>query len=589
MADADQQVTAWDEHGNPIKAPTAGASAPMAWDEHGNPVGDSPKTTEAQAPTRAPGEARQLSQKEVDTFQPKTQFEKNIPGHGITTEGAGTAAWEGVKGLGKGLLGMVDPTTGLSGAGLSAVHLNPRSGTATDHLKEIPIVRAAHEIKAAQNDPTASAMEVPLAGAGSLVGESAESARGHAARGEGGAILGEAAVPVAATLGGAALGEALPRVRAGLRDAAFKELPTNGPQLTKGANRVARAGGTLAGGGLGAATGIPGAGYAGGVAGFELGPTLMEKVLGTPELGDVRNPGPFSKIPMRTKIAPPPEPPLGSPENPGWHSDIPKRMPKPALLAQPFESPTEQPLGASLPDTGEFYEHRGTDLMKRGAQQAAVDRAAKPAPQGIVSPSTGIGEPRMTGSEGRAATWTNERVMELAGKGNREAIQQAVRRGMELPPGARYVMGDPDFGRTVYNPRESTTFTPEGEPIRNLETPEKSSRARIALPEEGTTPKEIISATTGEVTRPRVALPEGVSATPPGEAPPIKQAYSPSEKVKTLASPRRSLGPEFESQQREEMIQRYKDILRNPKATAEDAAEANARLRELGALKAGER
>src|SRR5271155_3531230 len=41
MADAQQAVTAWDEQGNPVKAPaaapTTGGGA-AAWDEHGNPI-----------------------------------------------------------------------------------------------------------------------------------------------------------------------------------------------------------------------------------------------------------------------------------------------------------------------------------------------------------------------------------------------------------------------------------------------------------------------------------------------------------------------------------------------------------------------
>lgn len=180
-----------------------------------------------------------------------------------------------------------------------------------------------------------------------------------------------------------------------------------------------------------------------------------------PELGSPENPGWMSKIPTRMPMQKSPPPELGSPENPGWMSPISKRMPKPAAP------------GSSL----------------------------------IVSPtesSPRIGEPSFGGSEGRAATWTNQDVMRLAQQGNREAIQQAVRRGMELPPGARYVMGDPDFSRTVYNPRESTTFTPEGTPIRNLENPNvpRSARQRIQVPQTESTAREVVNAATGEVTKP---------------------------------------------------------------------------------------
>ena len=108
--------------------------------------------------------------------------------------------------------------------------------------------------------------------------------------------------------------------------------------------------------------------------------------------------------------------------------------------------------------------------------------ARKEEPVGNIISTPGVGEPRMTGSEGRAATWTNETVQKLASQGNREAIQQSIRRGIELPPNARYVMGSPDFERTIYNPRESTRFDPEGRPIRNVENPtERAPRSRIVM------------------------------------------------------------------------------------------------------------
>lgn len=59
--------------------------------------------------------------------------------------------------------------------------------------------------------------------------------------------------------------------------------------------------------------------------------------------------------------------------------------------------------------------------------------------------------------------------------------------------------------------------------------------------------------------------------------------YKPSEKASTMSGERRNLGPEFDAQQREEMIGRYKGILRHPDATPTDIAEATARLKELGA------
>src|SRR5262249_2905518 len=63
-----------------------------------------------------------------------------------------------------------------------------------------------------------------------------------------------------------------------------------------------------------------------------------------------------------------------------------------------------------------------------------------------------------------------------------------------------------------------------------------------------------------------------------------RTSYRPSEKAATMSAARKSLGPEFEAQQREEQITRYKNILRNSQATGTDLAEARARLRELGAV-----
>jgi hypothetical protein len=84
-------------------------------------------------------------------------------------------------------------------------------------------------------------------------------------------------------------------------------------------------------------------------------------------------------------------------------------------------------------------------------------------PSTIVPPSAGA--PKVGVSEGRPATWTNERVIQLAAKGDRNAISQAVRRGFLLPENTRYVMGDMDYSSGVSNPKSVTKFSPTGEPI----------------------------------------------------------------------------------------------------------------------------
>ncbi len=100
------------------------------------------------------------------------------------------------------------------------------------------------------------------------------------------------------------------------------------------------------------------------------------------------------------------------------------------------------------------------------AYRQGVAQRTTPAEEGIPKiqqPEAGPQEAAI--SEGRPATWTNERVMELARQGNRDAIAQVGRRGLVLPENTRYVAGDVDFPRIVLNPREVTRFTPEGTPI----------------------------------------------------------------------------------------------------------------------------
>ena len=443
-----------------------------------------------------------------------TKFEKDRPG-GETltgtpghypepsmTTGMGSSVWEGVKGLGKGVLSSLDPTQGLSGAGLSAIGLNPRGGTASEHLSEVPIVRAAHEVSAAHHDPVATPAEVPLAGLGSLVGESSESARAHAARGESGAILGEAAVPIGTAVAGELAGTPMGRKAIGavadtaraIPDKTALALRTEEGALKPGVARTAGALTGAAGAGLGHIVGVP---EGGAILGYGLGPSIADRLI--PNL--------------------------------------------------PHDIPTKTPIGAHLPSVDEFYQGRAEDLAKRGKEQGAIDKtaereqtaqekatakegkavpitqspyynqhiealkaqteAAQAAKPKIVSPTEG--EPRVTGSEGRPATWTNEFVQEQAGKGNRDAISQAVRRGLELPPNARYVMGDPDFPRAVLNPREVTLFSPEGTPIRNKANAQAEAQ-QGSIPTISRTPR-------GSIPNIGEGAPKGVALPPAGPIP----------------------------------------------------------------------
>jgi hypothetical protein len=143
----------------------------------------------------------------------------------------------------------------------------------------------------------------------------------------------------------------------------------------------------------------------------------------------------------------------------------------PSSVQSPFEVPASSSIrlkpriapGPSIPEGGLPGESTGPSLFESGAGPDA----------------------KRVGNEGSAARWTNERAQELAGKGNRQAIMTLGRRGIEAPPNTRYVMGDQDFDRVTYNPKEVTHFSPTGEPIREMEVPEKGSRSRIAAPASG--------------------------------------------------------------------------------------------------------
>ena len=102
-------------------------------DFQGLPLVEKDKVLRAKFPDYAglpPQEQRKVLER---IGAPKTQFEKERPGKGISLEGAGTAAWETAKKIPGALAGALDPTTGVTGALLSAQPLpggrtmNPRS------------------------------------------------------------------------------------------------------------------------------------------------------------------------------------------------------------------------------------------------------------------------------------------------------------------------------------------------------------------------------------------------------------------------------------------------------------------------------
>jgi len=153
----------------------------------------------------------QLAEKMKAGYQatPKTSFEKERPGKGITLEGSGGATWDVLK-------GMVppDPTGGHSplekefwiGDKLPSIDLG-KSG----------IAEAGRETAAGwergRGDVRAQIGEASTSGLASLFGlGSGKRMAEHAARGEGGKIIGEAAVPATMAIAGATLPKVLPKM-----------------------------------------------------------------------------------------------------------------------------------------------------------------------------------------------------------------------------------------------------------------------------------------------------------------------------------------------------------------------------------------
>lgn len=167
--------------------------------------------TEQNLPGSTPA-LREAVKRGVAPMVKPTPFEEARPGKGITSEGVGSKIWEGTKGLVSGTLGMLDPTTGLSGAALTGLGINPREGSVEERLNEIPAVGAAKAFKSAYNEYTEpkkpeedraiTLPEIPIAGLGSIVGMNAEEARESAKRGQGGEIIGQSVVPLAGALVG---------------------------------------------------------------------------------------------------------------------------------------------------------------------------------------------------------------------------------------------------------------------------------------------------------------------------------------------------------------------------------------------------
>jgi hypothetical protein len=187
----------------------------------------------------------------------------NEQGGGITTKGAGTAAGNVLK---QQAVSTFSPTNMAKSAGLMAI----------DPLNVHSLPGAYDEAKAGWqrgHGLLGKIGESVTSGLGSYVGMSGKSAAEHGERGEGGAILGEAAVPVAELAAGEAIGRGVPA----LRKVGGEHLYTPEGTLKPTVKTIGQVGGMVGGGAYGAAHGNPAAAVIGAGSGYRLGPSLIEK------------------------------------------------------------------------------------------------------------------------------------------------------------------------------------------------------------------------------------------------------------------------------------------------------------------------
>lgn len=190
----------------------------------------------------------------VASYTP-TQFEKDRPGKGVTPQGivkgAGTAIGQQVKSLSPGA-----DFTSVESALIGHPSFDPsQSG----------IAQAYREGKAGfERGGIGEAIPAAL---GSLMGVSAQRQAEHAAKGEGGEIIGELGVPAAEAI--AAYGA--PKARGAIG----KAIHTPAGELTSGAKLAGEVGGGLVGTGVGGTMGHP---YIGAGAGYKMGPRILSRM-----------------------------------------------------------------------------------------------------------------------------------------------------------------------------------------------------------------------------------------------------------------------------------------------------------------------
>lgn len=195
------------------------------------------------------------------------------------------------------------------------------------------------------------------------------------------------------------------------------------------------------------------------------GESVGKPITATPSATPTASTGPEATFHIK-----PPSPPVRPAPDPvqlavrrGEAAKLPTRMPE----VKPEPVVPQGPTRVNPEDVGQVTPQGPTrvnpeDLGLVTPQgPTKVNKGDIQAPQGeqpigkVISPESDLNKPRV-GKEGRRATWTNEDAYRLARQGNRDAISTLVDRGLELPPNARYVMGDEDYTRAMKNVRDST-------------------------------------------------------------------------------------------------------------------------------------
>jgi hypothetical protein len=400
-------------------------------------------------------------------------------------------------------------------------------------------------------------------GAGPYVGMDPQAAEEKAAHGDTGGIVGQAAVPIAQTVGGElakpvvrGVGEGVTRAAQTVAKAA-REAETN--KLKPGVQTAAKIAGATAGL-AGHAIGVPGAGE---IIGYFAGPHAAEALI--PKIAE-KPVFPGAPLPSAEEFY----------ARRGAEANAIRRMqPQPGIppiRTSPFEGATATAPGATFATVAPMERPQvatgptSTSGVPPGTKVAPMSAPEVPRATTLAAPEAGAAATPV--SEGRPATWTNERVLQLARQGNRDAIAQLGRRGMPLPPNARYIAGDIDFPRVVSNPRDVTLFTPEGTPIRQggavgpAAGPIGTIRTGISMEPQGGI---------GMIERPTPRVPTAAAPEPTAYAGPERRAAP-----GAYAGPERRrvgemLAPTDESAR---LRNEYKKIAEDPTVSAEERAKA---------------